>query len=92
MLFSYAKMEQSAACDMGFTSGGYIMRRGLGRAQFRKLETVASRSDRNYSNVIRQPSVAAKNLFLSYPKVDALRGFGPISQPALILLRQADAT
>src|SRR5712692_9912122 len=28
---------------MGFTSGGYIMQRGLGRAQFRKLETVASR-------------------------------------------------
>ncbi len=28
---------------MGFTSGGYLMQRGFGRAQFRKLETVASR-------------------------------------------------
>jgi hypothetical protein len=28
---------------MGFTSGGYTTQRGLGRAQFGKLETVASR-------------------------------------------------
>ncbi|SRR6266851_3054245 len=44
---------------MGFTSGGYIMQRGLGRAQFRKLETVASRlshCDHFYGNRFFQPS------------------------------------
>ena|SRR5437660_10982605 len=43
---------------MGFTSGGY-MQRGLGRAQFRKLETVASRlsnCDHFYGNRFFQPS------------------------------------
>src|SRR5207248_2690557 len=32
MLFSYAKMEQSAP-EMGFTSGGYIMQSGPGPIQ-----------------------------------------------------------
>src|SRR6266436_2976674 len=44
---------------MGFTSGGYIMQRGLGRAQFRKSETVASRlshCDHFYGNRFFQPS------------------------------------
>src|SRR5260370_14727415 len=44
---------------MGFPSGGYIMQRGLGRAQFRKLETVASRlshCDHFYGNRFFQPS------------------------------------
>src|SRR6266446_9046044 len=44
---------------MGFTSGGYTTQRGLGRAQFRKLETVASRlsnRDHFYGNRFFQPS------------------------------------
>src|SRR5258708_27105827 len=43
MLFSYAKMEQNAAEIWDSLRVAYIMQRGLGRAQFRKLETVASR-------------------------------------------------
>ena len=53
---------------MGFTSGGYIMQRGLGRAQFRKLETVASRlsnCDHFYGNRFFQPSGLSPNC-LSY--------------------------
>ncbi len=37
MLFSYEKMELSAAENMGFTSGGYTTQRGLGRAQFQEI-------------------------------------------------------
>src|SRR5260370_14897936 len=49
---------------MGFPSGGYIMQRGLGRAQFRKLETVASRlshCDHFYGNRFFQPSGLSKS-------------------------------
>jgi len=58
---------------MGFTSGGYIVQRGLGRAQFRKLETVASRlshCDHFYGNrqvdylrVVRPQSTRSKGSF-----------------------------
>ena len=44
---------------MGFTSGGYMMQRGLGWAQLRKSETVASRlshCDHLYGNCFFQPS------------------------------------
>src|SRR6266852_4236271 len=58
---------------MGFTSGGYSTQRGLGRAQFRKLETVASRlsnCDHFYGNRFFQPS----GLSPSCPSLDRNQG------------------
>src|SRR6266705_351079 len=61
---------------MGFTSGGYIMQRGLGRAQFRKLETVASRlsnCDHFYGNRFFQPSGLSLSSLGRDPKKASLK-------------------
>jgi hypothetical protein len=53
---------------MGFTSGGYIMQSGLGRAQFRKLETVASRLSKLRS-LLRKPLFPAKWIISELPVI-----------------------
>src|SRR5258708_22504442 len=51
---------------MGFTSGGYTMQRGLSRAQFRKLETVASRLS-HCGSLLRKPLFPAKWIISELP-------------------------
>src|SRR5438128_11933814 len=58
---------------MGFTSGGYIMQRGLGRAQFGKLETVASRFE-SLRSLLRKPLFPAKWIISELSVVLAIGG------------------